>query len=240
MVKLIKIEAEFEGTFVSRPNRYLANVNIGGVEELVHVHDPGRLKELLYEGNKVLVRKASNPNRKTKYDMIAAKAADEWILVNSIFHRRISEAILDNPQINPIKKMRSYKAEVKYGKSRIDFLLETDKGKVWVETKGCTLSDDITAVFPDAPTERGRRHLRELIEINNNKQDRAAVFILVLREATYFEPNHITDIEFYKLFYEALSVGVKVYPILLEYKDKSIYFKKIIEIKDKNLKYMEG
>lgn len=235
MIKLLEIDYDDEGIFINRPNRYVGEIEINGNIELVHIHDPGRLKELLYKGNKVLVKKASNINRKTKYDMIAAFADENPILINSAFHRKIAEAIIENESINPLGKIESYKAEVKYNKSRIDFLLKKNDKNIWLEIKGCTLSDDKTAVFPDAPTERGRRHLMELMEIKS-KGEEAAVYILIFRNADCFEPNIITDIEFYKTFYEAIRKGVKIYPILCKYENKSIYYKKILKISSENTK----
>lgn len=230
MVKLLEIRTDFEATFIARPNRYLAKVDIDGSIELAHVHDPGRLQELLYTGNKVLLRKASNTNRKTAYDVIAAKLGDEWILINSAFHRKISEAILGNSEINPIKDLLEYKAEVKYGKSRFDFYIQSKKGTIWLETKGCTLSENKVAIFPDAPTTRGLRHIQELTEIAKAGKEKAAVLILVLTDSNTFRPNSITDPKFTEAFYEAMELGVRIYPVLLEYKEEYIHYKGIIDI----------
>ncbi|NLK62955.1 MAG: DNA/RNA nuclease SfsA [Fusobacteria bacterium] len=232
MTKLIEIKYDYEGKFINRINRYVGEVLINGEVELVHVHDPGRLKELLYEGNIVYIRKASNPDRKTKYDMIAAKKQDEIVLINSAFHRKINEAILENSNINPIGKIDSYRAEVKYNKSRLDFLIQKDGKQIWLETKGCTLSIGDTAYFPDAPTERGRRHLLELIDIVEQGED-GMVYINVLTNAEYFSPNYETDINFYNTFYEALDKGVKIFPILCKYENQTISYVKILKIKDK-------
>lgn len=233
-MEIFDINYDFEGVFLERPNRYLAKVEmiIDGEksEELVHVHDPGRLKELLYPENRVLIRRAKHDNRKTKWDLIAAKADDEWIVINSVFHRGICEAILNREEISPFGKIDSFKAEVKYGdKSRIDFLLQKDGKEIWVESKGCTLTVDKTAIFPDAPTKRGKRHLEELIEIKEKGKE-SAVIILVLRDSDRFKANEITDPEFTETFYKAIEKGVRVYPILLEYKNGKIIYKKVIEI----------
>lgn len=231
---IFDIKFDFEGVFKERPNRYLAKVELeieGNItEELVHVHDPGRLTELLYPGNKVLIRRAKNEDRKTKWDIIAAKAEDEWIVVNSAFHRGICEAILKKEDISPFGKIDSFKAEVKYGeKSRLDFLVIKDGKEIWVESKGCTLSVDKIAIFPDAPTKRGKRHLEELIEIKESGKE-SAIIILVLRDSIKFKANEITDPEFTETFYKAIEKGVKVYPILLEYINEKIVYKKIIPV----------
>ncbi|MGM0508888.1 MAG: DNA/RNA nuclease SfsA [Fusobacteriota bacterium] len=231
MKEILKIQIDKVGTFLSRPNRFLANVEIDGNEELAHVHDPGRLRELLYAGNKIQLRKAKNKNRKTAWDVITANSDDGWILINSSFHRWISEGILKNERINPLGKISDLKAEVKYNNSRLDFVvMDEQKREVWIETKGCSLSENGVAKFPDAPTKRGTRHLEELIEIKKSGK-RAAVFFLVLRKSKYFTPKKDTDPLFSKTFYEAKKQGVEIYPIQLIYKDGIISYDSILDIK---------
>ena len=119
-------------------------------EQYVHVRDPGRLKELLYPGNKVLVKHKSGEKRKTQWEIIAAWD-NEWVLINSGYHRAISEAILNNPKISPFGELDGLKAEVTVGHSRLDFMLEKDEGQIALEIKGCTLEIDNIALFPDLP-----------------------------------------------------------------------------------------
>jgi len=201
------------GIFKTRPNRYIAEVVIDGVLETVHVHDPGRLKELLYEDNKCLVRYAASEKRKTDWDMIAAEKDGEYVLIHSGYHRYIAEALLTSPEWTPFEAVYPYKAEVKAGQSRLDFCLIDEASKrIWVEVKGCSLSERGVAKFPDAPTIRGRRHLEELITLKA-AGDRAAVIIIVLSDAKCFVPKKDTDPEFYETFYRAMRCGVEVYPI---------------------------
>jgi sugar fermentation stimulation protein A len=220
---------------VSRPNRFLAQVDLVSPEEKkdvkTHVHDPGRLKELLYEGNRLLLKKAGNPNRKTAYDLVAAEYLGYTILINSAYHRKISEKIFAHEEISPFGKIKDLRAEVPHGKSRFDFLLTGNSGEeIWVETKGCTLTVDGKAQFPDAPTTRGRRHLEELMEIKE-KGTRAAVVFLVFRpDSTCFGPKRDTDPEFTNTLEEAYRQGVEIYPLLLEYRDGIVYYKKVIEL----------
>lgn len=213
-MKLYHIDDIVEGIFIERPNRYLAEVDIAGKRSVVHVHDPGRLKELLYLGNRCLVKYAASEKRKTEWDMIAAYKDDEFVLVHSGIHRYLAEAILRNADINPFGGFEQIKPEAKYGKSRIDFLAKTlQTGEdIWVEVKGCSLSIDGIAKFPDAPTERGTRHLEELIEIKASGA-RAGVLLLVLSNARAFIPNKETDPKFYKTFYKALAAGVEIKPV---------------------------
>lgn len=219
---LLKIDNLKEGVFIDRPNRYLANVMIDGRMELVHVHDPGRLKELLYPHNKCLIKPVSGEKRKTQWDMIAAQKGDEFVLVHSGYHRYIAEAILNNAAINPFGVFTDLKAEVTHGHSRIDFIAKVTSPSevastmshetIWVEVKGCSLSEEGVAKFPDAPTERGTRHLEELMQIKISG-DRAGVLLLVFSEAQWFVPKRDTDPKFYKAFYLALEKGVEIHPI---------------------------
>lgn len=235
MVKLTDIPYDSEAVFIKRPNRFLAYVDIVFPchEKAVsaHVHDPGRLKELLYEGNRLLLRKADNPNRKTAYDVVAAKYLGHTILINSAYHRKISEKIFSHEEISPFGKIIKARAEVRYGQSRFDFLLTGDTGEdIWVETKGCTLTIEGRAQFPDAPTARGRRHLEELMKIKEEGKRAAVIFLVFRPDSLSFSPKRDTDPEFSNALEEAYEKGVEIYPLLLEYKDGSVYYKKVIEL----------
>ena len=122
---LIQIETLQMGTFNRRPNRYLSEVVIHGALELVHVHDPGRLKELLFEDNTCLVKPVVSETRKTKWDMVFARKGEEWILVHSAYHRYLAEALLKRGA-EPFGPLKTLKAEVKAGKSRLDFKVQNE------------------------------------------------------------------------------------------------------------------
>ncbi len=231
MKKIYEIKCDEEGIFLERPNRFIAEVMLdNGSLETVHVHDSGRIKELLFKGNRVNIKSASNPNRKTKWDMISAIGDDgEEVLINSAYHRYISENILCDSQLSPFGNFESLKAEVKYGGSRIDYMLTRNGEKIWVEVKGVSLSEKKVAMFPDAPSTRAHKHLRELMEIVE-KGERAAVMLLIFRDSKYFRPKWETDPIFSELFYEAMEKGVEVYPLQLELKDGDINYKGIIPI----------
>lgn len=234
---LIKIDNLKEGIFIDRPNRYLANVMIDGEVVSVHVHDPGRLKELLYPLNKCLVKYVPGDKRKTQWDMIAALKADDYVLVHSGYHRYIAEAILKDPVLNPFGIFKTMRAEAKYGQSRIDFLAQVENNQcvsetIWVEVKGCSLSEEGVAKFPDAPTIRGTRHLEELMHIKASG-DRAGVLLLVLSDAQLFVPKRDTDPKFYDAFYRALEKGVEIYPIKVLLKPTGeLEYKGLVPIKD--------
>ncbi|MDK2867378.1 MAG: sugar fermentation stimulation protein [Clostridiales bacterium] len=202
-----------EGTFLERPNRYIAKVAIDNATVTVHVHDPGRLQELLFEGNQCLIKYAASEKRKTDWDMIAAKKDDGYVLIHSGYHRYIAEAVLSSPKWTPFESVYPYRAEVKAFDSRLDFCLTpSEDERIWVEVKGCSLSEDGIAKFPDAPTVRGRRHLETLMKLKA-EGERAAVLLLILSEADLFVPKRDTDPAFYKTFYEAMAQGVEVYPV---------------------------
>lgn len=217
MKKILSFDGLKEGVFKSRPNRYLAEVEVDGKLELVHVHDPGRLRELLYPDNRCLIKFAGNEKRKTQWDMIAAQKDGDYVLIHSGYHRYIAEAILNDERLNPFGPIRHLKAEVKHGDSRIDFTFEDALGhKTWVEVKGCSLSEEGVAKFPDAPTVRGRKHLNSLMALKASG-DRAGVLLLVLSESDVFVPKADTDPAFAKTFYEALAAGVEIYPVKVLY-----------------------
>lgn len=226
--EVLHIHTDTEGILIERPNRFLAIVEIkeNGVkkQEKVHVHDPGRLIDVLYPGNRVLLRKASNPNRKTGWDMIAGMIDDNWVLINSAFHRRISEWVLENAIIDELGDIDSIRPEQKFGDSRLDFLLEENGARIWIEVKGCTLAEGNRAAFPDAPTTRGKRHLEELIRAFD-EGNKAAIIILVLRsEAECFTPNWKIDPDFSDTMQKAVEKGVMVFPLKFVFDNNSVYY----------------
>ncbi|MCY0882526.1 MAG: DNA/RNA nuclease SfsA, partial [Acidianus infernus] len=172
----------------SRLNRFLVQTKSG---KLCHLHDPGRLKELIYPGNKILVRQVEKGKRKTSCQVTAAWDG-RWVITDSSIHNAIARKFLPGAR-----------QEVKLGKSRIDFFYDN----TYVEVKGCTLVNDGVALFPDAPTERGRKHLEELIRAMERGM-RAKLLVLVMRDdAVCFSPNAETDRKFAETFYLALTKG---------------------------------
>ena len=226
--KLIYVPHDQRGVFLERVNRFLGRVEINGREEYAHIHDPGRLEEILYPGNRVLLRKAKARNRKTKWDIIAGYVDDKLVFIHSGYHRKIAEKIILDEEISPLGKVLELKAEVRYGKSRLDFMVLCENSEIWVEVKGCTLAKNGIALFPDAPTVRGRRHLEELISISKNKSS-AVIFLIFREDARCFAPNEETDPEFAETFKKAMKF-VSVYPILLRYDGEWIYYVKEIPI----------
>lgn len=235
---VIMIETDAEGVVVERPNRFLCIVNITTPEsleaEMVHVHDPGRLEDILYPGNRVLLRRAKIGKRKTMWDLIAGDVRGEWVLVNSAWHRRISEWILGNRIIPFFNGIDTILPEQRYGDSRLDFLLKENERSIWVEVKGCTFAQDGIALFPDAPTIRGRRHLEELIKARNEGHE-AAIMILVFRQDVQcFSPNEEIDPDFALTFIKAVDAGVKVFPLRFSFEENTVRFHSLLPVFQKD------
>ena len=147
-----------KGIFIDRPNRFIANVIIDNKTEICHVKNTGRCKELLVKGSTVYLQKSDNPERKTKYDLITVQKGDRLINMDSQVVNYVALEFI--PKL--FDDIKYIKPEYGYGNSRIDIYLETDKEKIFIEVKGVTLEDDGVVRFPDAPTERGIKHLKEL------------------------------------------------------------------------------
>ncbi len=235
MKRLLEISWDKRAIFLERPNRFLGlcrELDGAGRQLEVHVRDPGRLRELLFEGNEVLLKKAARKRRKTGYDLVAARSSgSRWVLVNSGFHSQIASMIFRDQRISPFGPVHYIKPEVKAGKSRLDFFLGLEAGReMYVEVKGCTLEKKGVAFFPDAPTERGRRHLLELMDATKQGFGAAVVFLIFCPLAYCFEANIHTDPKFHRCLYMAMEQGVEVHPLHLEYKDRFIWYKREIEI----------
>lgn len=235
--EVIKIETDVAGVVVARPNRFLCIVNVTKPEfmedELVHVHDPGRLEDILFPGNRVLLKRAKSDKRKTRWDLIAGDVKGDWVLVNSAWHRRISEWVIENRIISFLNNVDLVLPEQKFGDSRLDFLLKEKDRSIWVEVKGCTFAQDGIALFPDAPTTRGKRHLEELIKARNEGHE-AAIFILIFRqEAEYFAPNDRIDPDFALTFRKAMDSGVKVFPFQFSFQKNTIFFHSLLPVFEK-------
>ncbi len=212
MIPVFSLPADSQALFVARPNRFLARVRLPQGEEVeAHVHDPGRLPQLLYPQAPVLLKKASNPKRRTQWSLLAGKAEGHWVLANSGYHRRITEEILKRPELSPFGALVKYLPEPRVATGRLDYLLETSKGeKIYVEVKGCTLAQGETALFPDAPTTRGTKHLRTLKELKTSGFETVIWFLIFRPETKTFAPAEEIDPHFAQAFYAALESGVKL------------------------------
>lgn len=188
----------YEAIFKSRPNRFNANVILNGEEIVVHVPNTGRCREILKEGTKVFLREELNPSRKTKCDLIAAMKDDILISIDSQVPNKVVNEALNNKKIDTLHKYTKINREKTFGKSRFDFKLSTEgESEVYyLEVKGVTLEDSGHCRFPDAPTERGARHILELIEAKRQGFGAGILFLIQLDNVKTFSPNDITDPEF--------------------------------------------
>lgn len=197
-----------EAKFISRPNRFIAIVEIDGQKEICHVKNTGRCKELLIAGSKVFVQEAKGDTRKTKYDLIAVYKGERLINIdsqapNKIFHEWVLSCGF-------FEDIRLIKPEYKYNNSRFDFYIETGNRKIFVEVKGVTLEEDGVALFPDAPTERGIKHLTGLSRSMEDGYEAYLFFIIQMKGVLYFIPNYKTHPAFGESLSKAAKQGVKV------------------------------
>ena len=196
-----------KGTFLERPNRFIAKVEIGGSLETVHVKNTGRCRELLPAGAEVWCEKATNPNRKTKYDLITVRKGDRLINMDSQAPNIAASEWLRSGGLGEIQDLRG---EVFHGDSRFDFSFLKDGKQCFLEVKGVTLETDGVCAFPDAPTERGVKHLNGLIKAVREGCGAYVLFVIQIKDVKYLHPNDKTDPAFGKALREAAAAGVEI------------------------------
>jgi sugar fermentation stimulation protein A len=209
----MKYQNVVKGIFLSRPNRFIAKVNINGKEETVHVKNTGRCKELLVNGAIVYLSESDNPLRKTKYDLIAVEKILEGgkrLLINmdSQIPNFVVCEFLENSGL--FSNEAIIKREVTFENSRFDIFVEDGNKKAFIEVKGVTLEKDGLALFPDAPTERGVKHLRELIKAKKQGYEAYVFFIIQMDNILKFSPNSKMHDEFSVALREAYENGVNI------------------------------
>lgn len=192
--------------FINRPNRFYSNVKIGEDEIKVHVPNTGRCRELLIEDCTVFLREETNPTRKTPYDLVAVYKGDKLISIDSQIPNKVVEEALKAGKIEALKRYTNILREKTFGKSRFDFKISDEDGQEYfLEVKGVTLENEGYAKFPDAPTERGAKHLLELVEAKKQGYGAGVLFLVQMEEVTKFSPNDERD----KAFGEALRIAKK-------------------------------
>lgn len=198
------------GNFLSRPNRFIANIDIDGENIVSHVPNTGRLRELLIPGAPVLVSYHPSENRKTKYELRMVKKKDAWISIDSQLPNALAYEAVANDTIKELSGYTQIKKEVTYQNSRFDLQLVRDDQICYVEVKGVTLEKDGWSYFPDAPTGRGRKHIDELIHAAKSGYKVALLFVIQLEQVAGFSPNKITDPDFANKVKEAKNAGVEI------------------------------
>ena len=191
--------------FLKRPNRFIAEVEVNGTKETVHVKNTGRCRELLIPGCEVWLTEPGTPGRKTRYDLVAVRKENGVLFnIDSQAPNHVVKEWLGKQDYDKVVP------EYTYGESRIDFYMEHGKERYLMEVKGCTLEIEGTGYFPDAPTERGAKHLRELAKAAESGINAAIAFVIQMDGVSEVKPNTATDPEFSKAFEDAKAAGVKV------------------------------
>ena len=203
----MKYEKIVKGTFLKRPNRFIAHIEIDGKEEICHVKNTGRCKELLTPGATVWCEKTSNPNRKTKFDLICVQKGERLINMDSQAPNAAARQWLEQGGLGKIENL---KGEVTHGDSRFDFAFLKDGKQCYLEVKGVTLENDGVCAFPDAPTQRGTKHLRGLQKAVEEGCLGYVLFVIQMADVKYLQPNDSTDFAFGKALREATNAGVQV------------------------------
>ncbi|EKY29106.1 DNA/RNA nuclease SfsA [Clostridium celatum] len=221
----------FKAEFINRPNRFHANVKLGEEEIKVHVPNTGRCKELLIPGCTVFLREENNPTRKTPYDLMAVYKGEKLISIDSHIPNKVVDEALKNKKIKGLEKYTNILREKTFGKSRFDFKISSDSGEEYfLEVKGVTLEENGYARFPDAPTERGARHLLELVEAKKQGYGAGAIFLIQLKEVSKFSPNDAGDKEFGEALRYAKANGVDIFAYNCIVTEESIEINEPVEI----------
>ncbi len=195
------------GRFLQRPNRFVAHVEIDGKTQVCHVKNTGRCRELLQPGAQVWCQQAENPDRKTKFDLIAVEKGHRLINMDSQAPNAAAKEWLEQGGLGEISQLRP---ETREGDSRFDFSFVKDDRRCFLEVKGVTLETDGICAFPDAPTVRGTKHLKELTRLVGEGYGTYVLFVIQMEDVKYLHPNDRTDPTFGNTLREAEAAGVQV------------------------------
>ena len=216
------------GIFLSRPNRFIAHVQIDGKAEVVHVKNTGRCRELLPAGATVWCQKSDNPCRKTKYDLITVQKGDRLINMDSQAPNTAAREWLLAGGLGPVENL---KAETFHGDSRFDFSFTLEGKPCFLEVKGVTLENNGICAFPDAPTQRGAKHLRGLTEAAKAGFGAFVLFVIQMDDVRYLHPNDATDPDFGAALREASQNGVQVLAVDCHVTVDSMTIQKTVPVK---------
>lgn len=197
-----------EGRFLSRPNRFTANVEIDGKVEVCHVKNTGRCRELLIPGARVLMEEAENQNRKTRYDLVQVYKGSRLVNMDSQMPNALVQEWLEQGNFFP--ELTMLQREKTYGNSRFDLYAEYQGRRAYIEVKGVTLEEDGMARFPDAPTLRGLKHIQELRKCIAEGYEAWIFFVIQMKGVSCFGPNWKTQPEFGQALMEAAREGVHI------------------------------
>lgn len=216
------------GIFRDRPNRFTAHVELDGKLETVHVKNTGRCRELLVPGAKVWCQRSENPARKTKFDLICVEKGQYLINMDSQAPNKAVQEWLLGGGLGEIQDLRP---ETVHGDSRFDFAFRKGDKQCYLEVKGVTLEDGGICAFPDAPTERGAKHLRGLQRAVTEGCVCYALFVIQMRPVLYLHPNDATDPAFGKALREAAAGGVHVLAVDCQVTPNSMTVGQTVEVR---------
>ena len=208
------------GFFRNRPNRFIARVEIDGKEQVVHVKNTGRCRELLVPGATVWCQHSDNPARKTQYDLITVRKGQRLINMDSQAPNTAAREWLESGGLGEIDNLRQ---ETVHGDSRFDFSFTLEGRTCFLEVKGVTLEDNGVCAFPDAPTQRGTKHLRGLAEAARQGYGAYVLFVIQMADVKYLHPNDRTDPNFGAALREAAAQGVKVLAVRCQVSEDEMY-----------------
>ena len=220
-----------DATFVERPNRFLTIVEVHGHRVESHLPDPGRLKELLTPGARLKVRPVSNgmsSRRKTNWTTVMVRTGQQWVSIDTTLPNRIVEHLLKARELPMLAGFRLAQREVNYGHHRFDFLLENNGQLFYLEVKSVTLVENGVAMFPDAVTERGARHMVGLSDLVKSGTAAGVLFVCQRSDVTLFRPQWRQDPTFARTLVEAEKRGVKIWAIACNVSPSIIGFRKEI------------
>ena len=225
----MRYENVLEARFLSRPNRFIANVTVGGAPAVCHVKNTGRCRELLVPGAAVWLTESANSARKTRYDLVAVQKGERLINMDAAAPNRVFGEYLAAGLLLPSPTL--IRPETRFGDSRLDFYVENRESRAFCEVKGVTLERDGAALFPDAPTERGVRHLGELARCVEAGFSAWAVFVIQMEGVDYFAPNRETHPAFADALRAARDAGVHLLALDCRVTPDSLTARKQVEIR---------
>ena len=229
-VQLLFAEPPREGLFVERLNRFVARVTLDGEEVLAHVPSSGRMQELLYPGAKVFLLAKASSHRKTAFDLILAYKDGVLVSIDSRLPNLLVYRSLQMNALQPFGAGWVINREVSYGSSRIDFCLQRGEKTCFLEVKSVTLVQGKQALFPDAPTDRGTRHLMELVAARQDGYKAAVLFIIQREDAHIFSPNWNTDVNFAEALVRAAEAKVQIHAYDCEVSLKGVSLRREIPV----------
>lgn len=211
-----------QGIFSRKLNRFVAEVFIDGKLETVHIKNTGRLKEILQPGAIIALETANNPSRKTRYSIIAAKKEERWINIDSQAPNVLAYEALQKGRVNEFRGITGIKRETTYEGSRFDLFYYRDRQPGFIEVKGVTLEKDGVAMFRDAPTIRGTKHVKSLIDAKHAGYEATVLLTIQMKGCKSFTPFHEMDPLFYEAITEAAEEGLQILAYDCQVTDRTI------------------